>query len=460
MWRAGESSAGKSCTGKLGSAPNASRPHVHLMVQRAGFHTGSAHFVELLVRDLNVAMFFEHEPLAFFGPEPIQPRAYDPKLNQRNVQLSDKSSDSLVRDFGGRSGKEAWANLLVRACACRPHFSSLVKLRDGCCNSPVPCAGTGWLPFTTRPGLPKTMRSVVPFNLSSVYLHRTNRVKWAMSLVKEKVMQTASRSVLQHTGSSFGLQNHDHGLHHGGNGSTSSAARMLLRVDPLMLLCAVASLPVYEPLMWTPRAMASNGYAASVTYEELQQDPTAVITRVAAALSVPYVPGDTPGMTKSMPDSLRSLLANFEEIEESMQAWPCLLEMPHAYVHTCVRAHVHAYMNSNLRTCVRTSTCTHTHIHANINTSTQGWPCLLEMLRAPGPSEFLTLCVGPRNKQPFDFSTGGRSQRAVCGGFNPYAGGTQVDVVEQLDGSLIAEASQPNNASIKNIVHWVGVKKP
>ena len=62
-------------------------------------------------------------------------------------------------------------------------------------------------------------------------------------------------------------------------------------------------------------------------YEDLQRDPAAVLSGLAAHLGVRYAADQTGGLRKSTPDNLRRLIVNFDELEAALAPYPCLQRM-------------------------------------------------------------------------------------------------------------------------------------
>lgn len=237
-----------------------------------------------------------------------------------------------------RGDGQVMQHALAAGCTCRDTSKNPLRLQtrsantsDGAtpsqiaraqlahaCLSSEPCAATGWVqhPGPIGPLLHRALFRSFGSDLATVFLHRTNRVKHAVSLLKwQSRLEKRYASMRNHKQADAlepgQLQRH---------GDTGVVPRLRLHIAPRLVVC----FSIFD----ANGARVVREHNATVSFEAMQTDATGAMARVAAALRLPHAaPGRTSGLVKTMPDDLRETLANFAEVSEALQPWPCLLEM-------------------------------------------------------------------------------------------------------------------------------------
>ena len=271
-----------------------------VVLTRTNYHTGSLMVAKTMIAQLNVSLFWELDATlagglaAVHGDEHVLPLAL-----AAGCACRDTSTNPLrlqTRSPGGSAGSTP--SQLARA-----------QLEQAC-SSREPCAATGWV---QQPGpmgtlLHRALLRTFGSSLATVLLQRTNRVKHAVSLLKWQ-------SRLEERYAS--MRNHRQAEP---SESTRGGVMPRLHIVPRLVICF--------SIFSAPGARVGRDHNATVSFEAMQADATGEMARVAAALQLPHAaPGRTSGLVKVMPDDLRDTLANFAEVSEALQPWPCLLEM-------------------------------------------------------------------------------------------------------------------------------------
>lgn len=193
-----------------------------------------------------------------------------------------------------------------------------------CSMRPLRCPGFGVLTevafdqTVSRPGsissVPQVMQTAVRNTLPLIGLQRTNRVKHAISWIKEAAMVPRPGSSEACSGLDTSITNHADGA-----GVTQVKRKPLLHIDPTVLLCFLGA----KELTRSVRSPFNH----TVYYEDLQREPGKVMSRLAAYLGVNHSRWGGGGLRKSTPEDLKRLLVNFNQIAESLKPYPCLKMM-------------------------------------------------------------------------------------------------------------------------------------
>lgn len=323
-----------------------------IVLSRTGYHTGSLMVAKTIIAQLNVSLFWELDVASVGGLAAVRGDAQVlPLALAAGCACRDTSADPLrlqTRSANGSAGGT-------------PSQVTRAQLEQACLRR-EPCAATGWV---QQPGpigtlLHGALQHTFGSNLATVFLHRTNRVKHAVSLLKWQ-----SRLEQRYTS----MRNHKQEEHSGSTRRRHGDKEVMprLHIAPRLVVCFA----VFNAV----GARVARNHNATVSFEAMQADATGAMARIATALRLPHAaPGRTSGLVKVMPDDLRDTLANFAEVSEALQPWPCLAEMLNAP--TPVEfAPCAELLSSSLRARLRKTQCP-LHLRAMLAnvTNETGWP--------------------------------------------------------------------------------------